>query len=476
MEIENTQLYLEIKQIIDEGPKPVNYYYTCNFIVEDKKYQPLKVLSMSIKRDYINGYGDDKIITVSIPNGLWAKVIYPNLHILDIVLIKTPIYEVSEITEEDKQIEEVRYTAIPVTETSPTAVGAGIQRLSIAALDTTGYMDIDFQLVDKGIEVLSMVSSGMILRRCKTFEAIQAILAKESKVAKTITGPAVKKISVVKGDNEVEREHIIIPHGTKLIDIPSYIQRECGGVYESGINSYFQDKGWYVYPLYNVKRFNKEKKKLVILKVPKQRFTSIERTYRVEGDIIYGIGTSDSDFTDQTFINTRNAGDGIRLGDSRQILRDIVEKKGNKAIYAEDGNNHEFVFEKKKDLPKYRKHYNIQLSANYLNSNLYVEKSKLDMANGAMYEMDWENSNPDLLYPGMPVKIIYLDKDEFKEIFGVLSYVLGVTQLKGQAITSKRHTTTTKIVVFCSSITKVEQTYDDIDNATIKNWEEYEMG
>lgn len=476
MEIENTQLFTEIKQIIDEGPKPVNYYYTCTFVIDDKKFQPLKVLDMAIKRDYINGFGDEKTITLSIPNGLWAKVIYPNLHILDIVLIKTPIYEVSEVTEEDQDIQEIRYTAVIINETAPTTVGANVQRLSIAALDTTGFTDVSFQLVDKGVEVLSMVSCGMILRRTKTFEAIQVILSKESKVAKTITGPAVKTISVVKGDNDKEREHIIIPHGTKLLDVPAYIQRECGGVYESGINLYFQDKGWYVYPLYNVKRFRKEKKKLVILKVPKQRFTSIERTYRKEGDIIYCIGTSDSDFTDQTFINTRNAGDGVRLGEARQVLREIVEKKGNKAIYAEEGNNHEFVFEKKNNVPRYRKHYNIQLSSNYLNSNLYVEKSKLDMANGAMYEMDWENSDPDLLYPGMPVKIIYLDKDEFKEIYGVLSYVLGVTQLKGQAITSKRHTTTTKLIVFCSSVTKVEKTYDDTDNATINNWEEYEMG
>ena len=107
MEIENTQLYLEIKQIIDEGPKPVSYYYTCNFVVEDKKYQPLKVLGISVKRDYINGFGDEKIITLSISNGLWAKVLYPNLHILDIVLIwslSAKTFIAPKTTKRDKKI------------------------------------------------------------------------------------------------------------------------------------------------------------------------------------------------------------------------------------------------------------------------------------------------------------------------------------------------------------------------------------
>jgi hypothetical protein len=474
MEIEETQLFKEIKTVIDEGPKPVNYLYRCLFIIDDKKYEPLKTIALNLKRDYFNGFSDELFTTVAIPNGLWAKVIYPNLHILDIIVLKIPILETAEEVEEEAEIEEKRYTAIPVTQISPSLTGQNVQRMSIAALDTTGFSEIEFQLIDKGAEALSMVTTGGVWRRTKTYKAIQGILAKESERAKTLTGPAVETIDVLEGTNEADREHIYIPQGTKLIDVPAYIHRECGGVYSTGINAYYQNKGWYVYPLYDITRYPEVDKKVTILKVPKTRFTNIERTYREDGDILYILGTNDSDFIDETFIHSRNSGDGIRYGDSRKVLRDIVEKKDNKAIIERKEVNHEFIFKNKDDLPDYRKQLNVHLSNDYLTANPFVQTSKIAMANGAMYEIDWENSNPDLLKPGMLIRIIYLDKDTFKELYGVLSAVFSVTQLRTPGLTAKRHITITKLVIFCSSITTQELEYDEIDEGVIQSWEKYE--
>lgn len=475
MEIEDTALYQEIKSIIDEGPKPISFYYKAFFFIDDKKYEPLKVIDLTAEQDYHNSYAEKKFVTLSIPMGLWAKVIYPNLHILDITIIKTPIQEIAEYDSPAEDIEETRYTASPVPESMPNLVANNLSRMSVAALDTMNFFNVQFQLVDKGYEALSMVTVGTNFRRIETQKAIQGLLSKESTKAKTITGKAVKFVDVIKAHNEEEREHICLPQGLKLLDSPAYIQHNCGGVYNSGINTYYQYKCLFVYPIFDTTRYDKAPKKLTIMKVPKQRFTDIERTYREEGDIIYILGTNESAFKDNTFNQSRNNGDGIRYGDSRFIMRDIVEVKDNKAKIERKDINSEYIYKDKKDQPKYRQQLNVQISSDRLNSNNFVQRSKLTGANGSLYTLDWENSNPDLLFPGMMVKVIYLNKEEFVEIYGVLAYSLTSVQMKGQGLNSKRHITNTKLVIFTTSITAQEQTYDEIDESVIKSWENYEM-
>lgn len=474
MEIEQTPLFQEIKQIIDEGPKPVNYSYKIKIHAGDKEFEAIKVVDIDFKKDFHNGYADETTVKLVIPLGLWAKVIYPVLHILDMTIIKTPIKEVSDATELDEDIVSERLTAVPISDNLPVITGKNLDRLSIQALDLKDIYTIEFQLFDKSIEKLRMVTVGGIFRRANSEKVIKAILAKESGKIKTSTGRAVETVDVVKPNNEEDREHFLIPHGTRLLDVPKYIQERCGGVYNTGINCYYQSKGLFVYPLYNVNRYQKAPKKMTIMKVPKQRYTGIERSYREDGDILYVIGTSDSDFTDDTYANTLNQGDGMRFADSRRFLRDIVEKKDNKAFIERGKVNHEFVYSDKKDRPDNKRIQNVHLSSENINSNPFMQRSKLAFTNGSIYEFDWENSDPSILIPGMMVRILYLSKNEMKELFGVLLLAHSSVQLRGSGLTASRHITNTKLIIFANSIIKQDnEPQDKVDEAAITTWMDY---
>ena len=474
MDIEKTPLFQEIKQIIDEGPKPVNYFYKFKIHAGDKEFETIKVVDLDFKKDYHNGYADEITVKAVIPLGLWAKVIYPVLHILDITVIKTPIKEVSDSTQPDEDIVAERFTAVPIGD-YPVVSGKNIDNMSIQALDLQNIFTIEFQLIDKSIEKLRMVTFGGIFRRATPEDVIKGVLAKESGKIKTINGAAIKTVDMVPANNEEKREHFLIPHGTRIIDIPKYVQERCGGVYTCGINCYYQSKGWFVYPLYNVQRYNQAPKKMTIMKVPKQRYTGIERTYREDGNILYVIGTSDSNFDDSSYVNTLNQGDGLRFADSRRFLRDIVEKKDNKAIIERDKVNHEFVFSKKSDRPDNKRNQNVHLSSENINSNPFMQWSKLAYTNGSNYEFDWENSDPNILIPGMMVRILYMNKLEMKELNGVLLLAHNSVQLRGSGLTATRHITNTKLIIFANSIIKQDnEPQDESDEAAINNWLDYE--
>ena len=477
MEIESTALYQEIMSIINDGPKPVNNYYKAYFIIDDKKYEPLKILDISSDRNYVTEKTDIRFITLVIPAGLWSKVIYPKLNILDISVVKIPLQEISEEGMPDEEIEEIRYTAIPIPSTVPNLTGDSIQRMSIAAIDTAmGYFNVQFQLVEKGFEAMKMVTVGAVFRRTTTEDVTKGVLAKERRKVKTISGYGVKTIDMIKSDNEEKREHIFLPQGLRYLDVPEYIQQNCGGIYNSGINIFFQNRGLFVYPPFDTTRYRSAPIKATILKIPKQRYTELERTYREEGDVVFIAGTSDAKFEDQSFIKSRNIGDGVRYGDSRFTMRDITEIKDNKSKIVRKDINTEFVSKSKSDQPNYRQQLYVPLSREHINSNPFFQRSRLAHVNGAIYQIDWQNSNPDLLIPGMMVKIIYMSKDEFKELYGVLTQVASTTQLKGEGLTSQKHITNSALFVFTTMLTDEEQDFDDIDQQTIEAWENYEMG
>jgi hypothetical protein len=79
-----------------------------------------------------------------------------------------------------------------------------------------------------------------------------------------------------------------------------------------------------------------------------------------------------------------------------------------------------------------------------------VQYSKLAARDGSVIMMEWENSEPDLLIPGMPVKILYLEEDNLRETYGTLVKAHTFVGLKGKGFTANRYSTNTVLAVFVS--------------------------
>lgn len=482
MEIDKSPLFKEIKEIIDEGPKPVAFYWKVKIHVKDDDYEPIKVIDIDFKKDYSNNFADEIILRVFLPLGLWAKVIYPERSRLEMTLIKKPISEVSDTTDKDEDIESMRYTAVPVIDNElPVLTGKDIDRYTMHELDIKSAFEVNFQLFDKSIEKLRLVTVGGIFRRAKAEDVIKSILAKESSKVKIDTGSTFSGVDIVEPSNKDEREHFLIPQGTRIFDVPEYIQHKVGGVYSTGINCYFHNKYWFVYPLYDTTRLQKAKKTAVVMKVPKSRYQGMERTYRQDGDTLYIIGTSESEFTDDAGTNFMNSGNGIRFSDSRRFMRDIVQKKDNKAVINRKKVNHEYTFKKHEDDIREdgKELQHIPLSNARINSNPYSEQSALSAKYGALYRFQWENADPSLLIPGMMIKIHYIDKDVMRELHGVLIFAHSSIQIRGQGITTNRHVNTVAMIIFANKppgyVSDAQSTEGDtdVDSQEVSRWSSY---
>lgn len=449
MEIEDSALFNEVQEITSGSEKPVFYYWVGEIHTGDVTTELLKVITWHTVRDYENNIGDELMLECAVPLGVYAKIIYPSRAVLEITMYRTPIGEVGSVTNEDLPVESERYKAVLVLDGMPNIEGTELGQLDQATLDLHDILTINFQLFNRSLEKLRTVTVGGIFRNTKTDSVIRAILGKESKDLLVDSKAAVEAIDVVAGSNLAVRDHIVIPQGTKLIRVPTFIQERCGGVYTTGIGTYFQNRSWYVYPLYDTTKLNQATHTLTLIKVPKRRFTGIERTYREAGTSVFVLGTSETKFSDDGSTNFMNSGNGVMLADATQFMENVVSTSGNKTTINRSKLNSEFLTRKKEDGVN-----NVQISNERISANSFIEYSRLAGRDGGLFEFIWENSKPDLLFPGMLTKILYISNDQIEELSGVLLFVSTVTQLEGVGITGKRHKTTSSLSLFVNKATK----------------------
>ena len=471
MEIEDTPIYKEIRDIIKEGPKPIATYYKAKIHAGDETFEGLKITSVNIIRDYITRAADIVTISVVIPMGLWAKKLYKYRTDLEITLTKTILKEVSETPDEEEDIESHRYFAVPDPSTMPIMDSRDVQKLSIAELDLLNILTVDFQLTEKLVHQLRLMTVGGTFRKTTPADVVKYILATESSKIKVEEDSTFKGVHLIDPHNKEKREHILIPQGTNIVDLPVYAQKRVGGIYNTGIGCYYQNRYWFVYPLYDTTRLEKEKKTLTIIKVPVLRHTGIERTYRKEGDTVYLIGTSDAAISNDALTNFTDSGNGTRFADTRRYMRDLVKVEDNKAKSSRKKNNHEFVVVDRKENKN-----SVFMSPRKLNANPFAERSALTAKHGGVLQLIWENSDHTLLFPGMMCKIHYLDNNKVKEIHGVLLGNEVAIQINSFGLTTTKHTTTTLLSIFVNKPKDKDEEIeedDERDTKEIARWAEY---
>ena len=466
MEIETSPLAKEIDKIVKDGEKKVHFRWDAEFRIrepndvkisdaeydvkftpkeeDEKLYKPLKVLNIDFVRDYEEGIADEITLQCTIPMGLWLKVLYPYRDYLEVTLIRVPLKEVTGEENDEEEKESEKFACIPKVDQQTTGEGKTLEKFSRFELDLKGVLDIDFQLFDLSTEKVRTVTVGGIFRRNKPENVVKGLIMGESKKIKLEDGPAIEALNIVKASNEEEREHFFIPQGTLLTEVSAFVQKYCGGLYNSGVNQYLQNKAWYIYPLYDTTRFDQEEKTITIIKVPQLRYRDIERTFRTEGKKLFVLGTSNSEFQDITEISYLREGNGVRFADSRKFLKELVETKDNKAIAHRGKLNHEYVSEDKQN------RNNVLLSKDPINGNPFLEYSKLARKKGNIYTFVWENCDTSLVHPGMLAKILYIKNEDIIELHGVVLKVHSAVMLKGQAITAQSHRAVASLSIFAN--------------------------
>lgn len=443
MEIEQSSLYREIEQIITSPAKPVSFVWVAQIHANGETHNALKVLSLDIVCDYELKYADEILLTVMLPGGTYAKRIYPYQTTLEITLFKYPLNETGEVGNPNAPLETERYTATLLDKGNPIVEGNASNAPTEDALNLTSMMEIQFQLVNKALEQLRMISVGGKYRYCTVEEVVKAVLTNESKKVQVEGIRLPLGVDMVPASNKAQRDHVILPQGMRLVDVPEYIQAKCGGIYSAGLGYYLQGDYWYVYPCYDTERLNQATQSMTIINVPTNKFPGIERTYRVDGSNTVVMATGQVKLVDDSEAQQLNLGNGVRFADATKFMEGFAKTENNRTVVNRGLNNSEFI-----STPRENGNNNVQLSENAITANAYVEYSKLARRQGSFLNLVWENSLPALVFPGMMIKVLYLDNDEIREIQGVILKVHHFIHLRGQGMTANRHISNSMLSIF----------------------------
>jgi hypothetical protein len=154
MEFEQSALMFEVNQILAGGPLPVQNVLSAEILVNTTNVtvNPLKILSVDLKRNYLDSYSDEMIIEMTVPAGLYSKQVYPYKNNLDISLTYTPLNETGDAIDTSLSPQSETFTATLIDTGSPAMEQNGFNAPTQFNLDITNMTTVKFQLVNKSLE------------------------------------------------------------------------------------------------------------------------------------------------------------------------------------------------------------------------------------------------------------------------------------------------------------------------------------
>lgn len=443
MAIEDTSLMNEVDAILKSGKKIVHHSWRAEFRINGEAIEPLKVASIDIKRAYVTSFGDEIFLEVIFGAGSFAHVIYPNRKKLDVVLYREPIGEVSTETDLSQDIDSQVFTATLVEDRAMALEANELADISQQAGDLTDLKYVSFQLVDKALEQVRMASVGGIYRDTLVSDILKFTLTDVSSKIQVDESQRIVGVDMVEPNNTEPQKHVVVPHGMPFTDFPEFLVDKCAGIYNSGFGVYLQHQTWYVFPTHDLKRFEKAQKTLTLINVPKRRLPSIERTFRTTANQVVALVTGSVKHKDIGENLQLNDGNGVRFTDARKIMDGFATTENNRTTILRADNNNEYVaIERANGLN------NVRVSESRITSNSFKEMSRLAQRKGSYVLATWENADPGLIFPGMPVKFMYAVKDEIFENFGVVQEAQAHTGTQQAGFSNRRHITNVTMLLF----------------------------
>lgn len=368
-------------------------------------------------KDYVDHFSDVINLTVAVTGGVMAHDIFPNQENLEITLKMIPLMNTTTYNKLDNgEILNKRFIARLTKHEGQLVEGNSDAVTQREVAGSEHIVSCTFQLVDKVIMALRSKTVGNIVRNVKPMELIKFCLTEYSKDLGSGDSEKIAGVNIVPGFTEEEREHIIIPHLTRLTTLPRVVNEAVGGLYPTGFSYYLEDNFWYVFPLYDTTRFSKSDYTLTIINVPKNRLPGIEKTFRVTPTQVIIMSTGEVKHVDTSITERDTLGTATRFVDSRKVIEGFGEREDNKFITNFDSNVTEAtVSALTSDPTQQAVHQQIKVTSAY-----NLEYSRLSERNGSKMIITWENSNDILLYPGMPVRYMFLVQGKAHQLYGTL--------------------------------------------------------
>lgn len=410
-----TDLFNEAEEIRKTGIAPVFFRIEATIHVNGNDIPAMSVDYVDTLRNYLKDRFEVITLGLKLGKGTYETLVVPYQTNIEITLRYIPLMDKGVTEDKGQGIKSQRYKAKLINGSSSTLEGNSLGSNNPVALDKVAMATPEFQILDPVVEKLRLFTFGSILRSTSIPDAVRGVLSLVSENASKDARAGFRGVDISSTVNTAIRKHIVIPPNTPFVNVLNVIHDKADGIFNSGLAWFYQKGIWYVFPPYNHQRFSKETRTLTVVNLPANKYPNPEKSYRTIGKSVIILSTGEVKHQDRSEEMLLNLGNGIKFADANTFFTSRVKVEGNKATFDKSKNVSSFAFEQREDGKNL-----IRESEARITGNMNAEYSKLAARNGGLLQCTWENANIDLLTPGMPVKVLYMEMDAPKEILGTL--------------------------------------------------------
>ncbi len=372
-----------------------------------------KIHSVNTLRDYREASMDlmTAIIEVSVED--YQKTIYPNRALLEMSIYRTEAsmmgdakgntpkkraYKVMLLTNDDPELFDQTYSGNNTKE------------------KVNNRMNISIQLIEWELYKYKDVEYGTVLGPGVIEDYLYFFMSHQGNM----------KCSVHPPDNTADVDNTIIPEGIELIGLANWIQRESVGIYDHGINTYYQDGVMYVYP--------------VALLTPHEYRRSIS-IFRAGSDM--GIGTGNTYATIDGKLNIISSGEVPNDGSEPRMIdeREQLEQTYGNAVRWNDPRYQSSVIDQTNDTMRYTSRgskvfglsdvdIKIQRVHKQHTANPHAQRSIINKTLGRVITIPWQSGDASLIEPGTEVTYYYMKGRGMEYVTGIVDGTIEVLTLQ----------------------------------------------
>lgn len=445
LSIENTPIWSDVQDIIKSDLKPIEDDLKILIHTEKEDFTVIKLLTLDITRNYNGQIGDVIFIQFVLSLGDYVYKLLPFVENLEVTLKTTKLTPVSNQRKSNSVTTVERYKAIFDFNSNPNFSIGELKRIDYETLNKADLVTVNIQLLDRSVETLRIKQVRGVFKDVNQHQLLHSLISGESKKILIDGKPCLDALDIKEPSNTRNRKHTVIQDGINLVSLPTYLQEKEGGVYNSGLGSYIQKyeskKIMFIYPLYDVNRFDSKDIRCIFYIIPKDKLPGIEKTFIRKGDTYHILITNDIKLKDAAETDLMNSGSGFKMSDANAYMKKPVQITEDGPVALRSNLNYEVAALERTDGLNYAPVTKDQISSNPYNkysSILFKTLSRLDMV--------WENADSSIIYPGMPCMITMMDNDKLVKMKGIIQATHTFKTLQGNVTTGKAYKTLTDVV------------------------------
>lgn len=446
MRIEGTALYADIAMIMADKSQPTHFRFDIFVRGGGQQAIAMKMVALDETRNFQGDYGDKIVMEALFVESDYNRVILPNIKDLEVIITKSRVGRPSG-PNADKTFTSATYR-YKATVGDVTVPEVGESNLN--SHDPTNAMkSVTFQLIDRALYQLRLTTVGGIFRSTTAVDVLNVMLTGKSKALEVDDAVKPLGVELVPADTALKedgkpnlRDHVVIKSGTPLFDLAGYLQKHCGGIYNNGIGCYYTNRLWYVYPLFDNSRFDRTPRTLTIIRVPADAMPDIDHSYTMLGDHLFVLATDEAISVDQTDHKQLNSGNAKIFPTATGIMDKYVPVDDSAGFSSESDTLGRISVRARPDGLN-----SAQFDVSHVTDNTAMMISELAQNTQQFMQFGWGYSNPALLYPGMPTRVLYNKAGIVETLQGTLVGGDSFTELATPGMATVHYQTKTALSV-----------------------------